>query len=66
MDSATYQAWRQRIWLARSRVALAPLRDELRALPPSRERATLIQMWGRQWGAQARKMPIPPSTVPRR
>jgi hypothetical protein len=49
MTPATYQGWRQRIWFATDRDALTTLHAELCALPASRERAILIQMWGHRW-----------------
>jgi hypothetical protein len=65
MEPTLYEAWRQRIWLANSRLLLTALHEELHALPPSRERGILIQMWGLRWQRIAPGLP-PPAPPPSR
>jgi len=63
MTPATYQGWRQRIWFATDRDALTTLHADLCALPASRERAILLQMWGNRWSHILPDHPRPPTPL---
>jgi hypothetical protein len=56
-----YQAWRARIWVANSRLAMTALYEALCALPPDHERAELLQLFVLRWEhvAPGHSLPYP-------